>query len=249
MRIFDCILFNQEHDMLECRLLEIGDIVDKVIIVESAMTFMGKPKAHGMDLDRFYKWRNKIHYEVYEPDTLLRSWAAECEQRNHLFTALKRFAPEDKDVVTVADCDEIWSPNDIETLKSGWHGYVMKRLVMSAYWRLSDEHTMVAGPWGQRTGDAQSMRSNRYILPQLHSGWHVSWMGGPEWAANKMRSFSHQELMVENPEAFMTNNYQIGRSIRGEDLWEIDIDDSYPAYIRNMLAPDSWYLKRESRKY
>ena len=244
MRVFDCILFNQEHDMLECRLSEIGDVVDKIIIVESATTFMGQPKAHGIDLDRFYKWRDKIHYEIYEPDASLRSWSAETEQRNHLFTALRQFAPEAKDIVTVADCDEIWSPKDIETLKTGWHGYMMKRLVMSAYWRLSDEHTMVAGPWGSRTGDAQTMRSLRHQLHQIHSGWHVSWMGGPQWAADKMRSFSHQELMVENPDVFMAENYLVGRSIRGEDLWEVDIDDSYPAYIRQMRAPHSWYRKR-----
>ncbi|MFZ9907831.1 MAG: hypothetical protein ACO3FJ_09090, partial [Ilumatobacteraceae bacterium] len=54
MRIFDCILFNQEHDMLECRLSELGDVVDKMIIVESSTTFMGQPKPHGIDLDRFY---------------------------------------------------------------------------------------------------------------------------------------------------------------------------------------------------
>jgi len=244
MRVFDCILFNQEHDMLECRLSEIGDVVDKIIIVESATTFMGQPKAHGIDLDRFYKWRDKIHYEIYEPDASLRSWFAETEQRNHLFTALRQFAPEAEDIVTVADCDEIWSPNDIETLKTGWHGYMMKRLVMSAYWRLSDEHTMVAGPWGQRSGDAQSMRSARYKLPELRSGWHVSWMGGPEWAANKMRSFSHQELMVENPDAFMAENYRVGRSIRGEELIEVSMDDSWIPWISEGKAPLSWYRRR-----
>jgi len=244
MRVFDCILFNQEHDMLECRLSEIGDVVDKIIIVESATTFMGQPKAHGIDLDRFYKWRDKIHYEIYEPDASLRSWSAETEQRNHLFTALRQFAPEAEDIVTVADCDEIWSPNDIETLKTGWHGYMMKRLVMSAYWRLSDEHTMVAGPWGQRSGDAQSMRSARYKLPELRSGWHVSWMGGPEWAANKMRSFSHQELMVENPDAFMAENYRVGRSIRGEELIEVSMDDSWIPWISEGKAPLSWYRRR-----
>jgi len=244
MRVFDCILFNQEHDMLECRLSEIGDVVDKVIIVESATTFMGQPKAHGIDLDRFYKWRDKIHYEIYEPDASLRSWSAETEQRNHLFTALRQFAPEAEDIVTVADCDEIWSPNDIETLKTGWHGYMMKRLVMSTYWRLSDEHTMVAGPWGQRSGDAQSMRSARYKLPELRSGWHVSWMGGPEWAANKMRSFSHQELMVENPDVFMAENYRVGRSIRGEELIEVSMDDSWIPWISEGKAPLSWYRRR-----
>ena len=244
MRIFDCILFNQEHDMLECRLSEIGEVVDKVIIVESSTTFMGQPKPHGIDLDRLYKWRDKIHYETFEPNPHQLGWAAEHAQRDHLFVALQHFSPEAEDIVTVAACDEIWNPADIEILKEGWRGYLMKRLVMSAYWRLSDEHTMVAGPYGQRAGGAQHIRSNRERLPNLRSGWHVSWMGGPEWAANKMRSFSHQDLMVANPEEFMAENYQWGRSIRGEDLWEVGIGDDYPKYIREGLAPDSWYLRR-----
>ena len=244
MRVFDCILFNQEHDMLECRLSEIGDAVDKIIVVESTTTFMGQPKPYGIDLDRFYKWRNKIHYETYEPNPNQLGWAAEHAQRDHLFVALQQFSPEAEDIVTVADCDEIWNPTDINLLKLGWHGYIMQRMVMSAYWRLTDEITMVAGPYGQRTGGAQHMRSNRERLPNLNSGWHVSWMGGPEWAANKMRSFSHQDLMVADPDSFMAKNYQWGRSIRGEMLWEQGMNETYPAYIREGLAPESWYRRR-----
>ena len=244
MRVFDCILFNQEHDMLECRLSEIGDVIDKIIVVESTTTFMGQPKPHGIDLDRFYKWRDKIHYETYEPNPNQLGWAAEHAQRDHLFVALQQFSPEAEDIVTVADCDEIWNPTDINLLKLGWHGYIMQRMVMSAYWRLTDEITMVAGPYGQRTGGAQHMRSNRERLPNLNSGWHVSWMGGPEWAANKMRSFSHQDLMVADPDSFMAKNYQWGRSIRGEMLWEQGMNETYPAYIREGLAPESWYRRR-----
>ena len=230
--------------MLECRLSEIGDVIDKIIVVESTTTFMGQPKPHGIDLDRFYKWRDKIHYETYEPNPNQLGWAAEHAQRDHLFVALQQFSPEAEDIVTVADCDEIWNPTDINLLKLGWHGYIMQRMVMSAYWRLTDEITMVAGPYGQRTGGAQHMRSNRERLPNLNSGWHVSWMGGPEWAANKMRSFSHQDLMVADPDSFMAKNYQWGRSIRGEMLWEQGMNETYPAYIREGLAPESWYRRR-----
>ena len=244
MRVFDCILFNQEHDMLECRLSEIGDVIDKIIVVESTTTFMGQPKSHGIDLDRFYKWRDKIHYETYEPNPNQLGWAAEHAQRDHLFVALQQFSPEAEDIVTVADCDEIWNPADIDILKEGWRVYFMNRLVMSAFWRLTDEHTMVAGPYGQRAGGAQHIRSNRERLPNLNSGWHVSWMGGPEWAANKMRSFSHQDLMVDDPEGFMAENYRIGRSIRGETLWEVEMNETYPAYIQEGLAPESWYRRR-----
>ena len=245
MRVFDCILFNQEHDMLECRLSQIGDVIDKIIIVESTSTFMGQDKPYGIDLDRFYKWRDKIHYRLWNShEWLQEGWFTEHTQRRMLFNELEQFAPEANDIVTVADCDEIWDPADIDVLKEGWRGYLMKRLVMSAYWRLPDEHTMVAGPYGQRAGDAQHMRSNRERLPNLRSGWHVSWMGGPEWAANKMRSFSHQELMVDDPEAFMAENYRIGRSIRGEHLNEVEMDESWIPWIREGKAPLSWYRRR-----
>lgn len=244
MRVFDCIMFNQEHDMLECRLHEIGDAIDKIIVVESATTFMGQPKPYGLDLDRYYKWRDKIHYEIFTPHLALNGWAAEHAQRNHLFTVLQQFQPEAHDVVTVSDCDEIWNPQDVDLLATGWHSYVMRRLVMSIHWRYSDEYTMVAGPWGQRSGGAQHMRSNRERFPMLRSGWHVSWMGGPKWAAEKMRSFSHQELMVADPEAFMEENYRIGRTIRGETLWEIEVDDTYPRWIREGHAPKSWQNRR-----
>jgi len=55
---------------------------------------MGQPKPHGIDLDRLYKWRDKIHYETFEPNPYQLGWAAEHAQRDHLFVALQQFAPE-----------------------------------------------------------------------------------------------------------------------------------------------------------
>jgi beta-1,4-mannosyl-glycoprotein beta-1,4-N-acetylglucosaminyltransferase len=39
--VFDAILFSNEMDMLEIRLRELYDVVDKFVIVESDHTFTG----------------------------------------------------------------------------------------------------------------------------------------------------------------------------------------------------------------
>ena len=241
MRVFDLILYNQEADMLDVRISHLEDVVDKFIVLEGTKTFMGKPKSCG--LEQRHLDNPKVDYRVFDYDGAT-GWPAEWAQRNRLFDIVEEYEPADEDIVTVCDCDEIWNPYDIEALQFGWYGWVMKRTVMSAYWRLSDEYTAVGGPWGKRPGTAQQIRSNRYGLPTLRSGWHLSWMGGPEWAANKMREFCHQELMVENPEAFMEENYRVGRSIRGEPLVECDMDRDMPEWVQEGRAPQSWYRRR-----
>lgn len=241
MRTFDLVLYNQEADMLDVRISHLQDVVDKFIILEGRKTFMGNAKPCGVE--QRHLDNPKVDYRIFDYDGAT-GWPAEWAQRNRLFDIVEEYEPDDDDVVTVCDCDEIWHPRDLEALKFGWYGWVMKRTVMSVYWRLSDEYTAVGGPWGKRSGTAQQIRSNRYGLPTLRSGWHLSWMGGPEWAANKMRQFCHQELMVDDPEVFMEENYRVGRSIRGEDLVECYMDRDMPEWVQEGKAPQSWYRRR-----
>lgn len=242
MRVFDLIMYNQEADMLDVRLSHLGDVVDKFIIVEGNNTFQQNHKPVG--LAERHQNHPKISYHVFNYDGVP-GWPAEWAQRDSLFTYLRPYNPQPDDIVIVADCDEIWQPKDLDLLQFGWYGWVMKRTVMSMYWQLPEEHTAVGGPWGKRPGSAQACRGLRYGLPILRSGWHLSWMGGPEWAANKMREFCHQELMVQDPEGFMAENYRIGRSIRNEVLVEGSLEESMPQWIRDGKAPESWYRLRQ----
>jgi hypothetical protein len=238
------MLYNQEADMLDVRLSHLEDAVDKFIILEGESTFMGRRKKTG--LEPRHANHPKVVYRTFAHHGPW-GWAAEHAQRDHLFRIVEEFQPHEQDIVTVCDCDEIWDPEDIQTLAYGqWRAWVMKRTVMSVYWRLDDEFTAVGGPWGTRPVSAQQARSGRYSMPVLRSGWHLSWMGGPEWAANKMREFCHQELMVAEPEAFMEKNYTIGRSIRGEGLFEdAELDARLPKMILDGKAPASWYRTRQ----
>jgi len=53
--IVDSFLFGWELDMLECRLIELYDVVDKFYLIESSVTFQGssKPLIYKNNLDRF----------------------------------------------------------------------------------------------------------------------------------------------------------------------------------------------------
>ena len=66
-KVWDATLSNLEVDILEIRLRELWDVVDYFIIVESNLTFTGKPKdLHFCRLRDTtpFKWaRSKIIYE------------------------------------------------------------------------------------------------------------------------------------------------------------------------------------------
>jgi beta-1,4-mannosyl-glycoprotein beta-1,4-N-acetylglucosaminyltransferase len=42
--IYDCFMFCDELDLLEIRLHELADLVDKFVVVEGDLTLSGKPK-------------------------------------------------------------------------------------------------------------------------------------------------------------------------------------------------------------
>jgi beta-1,4-mannosyl-glycoprotein beta-1,4-N-acetylglucosaminyltransferase len=61
MRVFDGVLYNGEADVLECRLTELDQVVDKFVIVEGDKSFTGRAKERG-SRERFARWAEKIHY-------------------------------------------------------------------------------------------------------------------------------------------------------------------------------------------
>lgn len=58
--IYDCFLFCNELDVLEIRLNELNDVVDRLVLVESAHTFTKLPKP------LFFE-QNKLRFEKLLP--------------------------------------------------------------------------------------------------------------------------------------------------------------------------------------
>jgi beta-1,4-mannosyl-glycoprotein beta-1,4-N-acetylglucosaminyltransferase len=244
MRVFDGVLYNGEADVLECRLLELADTVDKFVIVEGDKTFTGKSRVRG-DRTRFESWAEKIHWVDFVTPTASNAWHVEAATRNQLFVEFARLGVSDVDVVTVCDADEIWSPSSVEQFGVGWHGMLMRHLVFSVFWEAPLELTAVAGPWGLRQADADVIRrQHRYSLPNIVSGWHVAWMGGPAWCAEKIRQFSHQEYNVGDLDARMAACFRDGVFIDGLRLSEVEVAADWPRWIREGRHPESWRWRR-----
>ena len=112
-RLVDTVLFHDELDMLECRLVEIGDLVDYVVIVEADVTFRGEPKPlwFAEHRDRFHHWADRIVHLVIddlpgldvEPDP----WVREDAQRDRTLRALADLDLAAHDIVLHGDVDEI----------------------------------------------------------------------------------------------------------------------------------------------
>ena len=62
MKIFDCFMYFNEDLILEIRLNELYNRVDKFIIVESSYTHSGKSKKYNFDFKKFAKFKEKIIY-------------------------------------------------------------------------------------------------------------------------------------------------------------------------------------------
>lgn len=106
--IYDCFPFLNEFEVLEIRLNELYDYVDKFVLIEATETFTGRPKPLYFEenKERFAKYLDKIiHVKVeghYETNSY---WARADFQRNHLMLALEGCHP--NDMIIFSDVDEM----------------------------------------------------------------------------------------------------------------------------------------------
>jgi len=119
MMLYDCFVFHHAFDLLEIRLREMGDSVDRFVLVEADQTQRGSPKPFYFDenRDRFAPWADKIiDLQVRFPDQLppalgvyknrrKKDWERENYQRNCISRALESCDPDD--LVLLSDVDEI----------------------------------------------------------------------------------------------------------------------------------------------
>lgn len=217
MKIYDCLLFFNELDLLELRLKTLNDDVDLFVLVESAQTFSGKPKPlyYEKNLARFEPWAHKIRHVVVPHIGTTNPWEREWGARNYMVHGLWDAQPED--LVFQSDCDEIWRPerkyeqldaaiaiyqqvhsyyslNTIRVPRVAWHG---TRRVKRKNW--------VSGQAIRQYGARQiSAAYHGDVLEPIEQaaiiedgGWHFSFLGDAEHARTKMKAFSHTEYSDE----------------------------------------------------
>ena len=242
-RCWDTFLFCDELDLLEARLIELDDAVYRHVLVESPQTHQGDPKPlhFAENRERFAPWADKIiHVAADLPEGTPKE--RENAQREAAWQGLEAYR--DGDVLIHGDVDEIPRADVVQD---------MENRVCAMRLHLLAVNLLDPGWWPGMTGAASrvrlnSMRDGRFAVPRkdviYDGGWHFSWLGGPAAVKQKVHSFMHPEYIPwvdEHAEQMWRDRLNPRREEGARRLLVVEIDDSFPKYMRERRGPEAWY--------
>lgn len=244
MRRIDAFLFRDELDLLECRLTELGSVMDAFVIVEGTRTHghnTPKPLVYQANAERFAAWADKIIYVIADdlPDSP-DPWKRENTQRDYIWQGLKRLDAQPDDIVFQSDVDEIPSAFAAKHVQPS--GYVVFEQTLYCF-AVDWQHPV---PWrgtvAARVADIGSMNEMRdarlkttTVLPD--AGWHLSWLGD---ADAKMDAFCHQEI-EDAWRPLLGDCRTRGIHVDGTKLIPVEVDATWPEYIAKAVCPPEWF--------
>ncbi len=253
--IYDCFIFFNELDLLEIRLNELNESVDKFVLVESTKTFTGKDKELYFEKNKhlFEKYLDKIiHIVVDDFEEGMSAWDREIHQRNSIKRGLSDCKP--SDVIIISDVDEIINPQTLDRVKNKPGIKVLEQKLYYYYLNCinANEPYWLRGPrvlfFEDYTKTADEIRNTDGELIK-NGGWHFTYLGGTEAIIRKIQSFSHQEYNNDyytNPEK-IESDILSGKDIfeRGYDYKIVNVDKSFPSYLlKNKDKYDNLILKK-----
>jgi hypothetical protein len=244
--IYDCLILHDELDLLELRLRELDEVVDRFVVVEATETFRGQPKPLHLaeSGERFASWRGRVsHVATGLPGA--DPWERETWQRDAILAGLHDARPDD--LVVISDVDEIPRPSTLAAVANG--DRVPVRLLTSLrYYHLDLEvlHEKVHQPVVVRYGDLASPQQARVAeYPGVPGGgWHASFLGGVEAIQRKLRSYAHSEheALADQPTEIAACIQQ-GRDLFGRGFTMRPTQDlpehawRFPHLLRSTVAP------------
>jgi hypothetical protein len=81
--------------------------------------------------------------------------------------------------------------------------------------------------------------------PLPGAGWHFTWLGGRDATLKKLGSFCHPEIADRTLVGIESDRYyRDGEHVDGRKQRPIDVDDTFPRWIRDGHAPASWFRPR-----
>lgn len=238
-KIYDCFTFFNELDVLEIRLNELYDKVDKFVLVESTKTFNGKnkPLYFEKNRERFKKYSDKIVYLKFIPDkNKISKEEFYKSQTNYLMTALKD--AKDNDIILISDVDEIFSERKFDQFTNliNEHNHNLVRGEIRNFefflnrWDPNKPFIdkLIAVKYSYlKNSTPFEIKEKTYIQAPLvrDSGWHFSSMGWLDKVTEKQKVFDRTVL---------TNSKKINaRNLLREARSKIYcfIDEEYPKFV------------------
>lgn len=205
--VYDCFLFFNELDILEIRLNELYNSIDKFVLVESEETFMGseKPLYYDKNKARFEKFSDKIIHIIIKERFVNTGnpWIIEEFQRNQIMQGLVDCSPDD--IILISDVDEIPKrdkiPEIIEMVKTGKYPLhcvqPIFRFYLNALELTSNWTGTCASTYKYLQGTTPNIfrheRKTKDYFVIHNSGWHFTSQGGMQCYREKLESFSHPE--------------------------------------------------------
>ncbi len=267
--VIDSFMVNDELNMLQCRLEELGDTVDYFVAVEADVDHQDHPKPFHLteNLGRFSQWADKLIVVQAKGlptiDEAPDPWARELGQREHVWTGLEQIGAGPNDVILHGDIDEIPTAVAARNIRPrgflalgqrahfwscrwlyppGWQGTVATTVghLSMMRERLREKYE----PRAQYEGAFASMRNARNAAPCLpDAGWHLSWLGGADRAMQKVGSFCHPEVEERIVAGLASDKFlQEGVHVDGVQMVRCEVDSTFPRYVFEGRCPPSWLL-------
>lgn len=237
-KVYDCVLFFNEPELLEIRLHELYDHVDKFVVVESIEGFQGKLKPLYYEENKFLfkKFEDKIiHVPLRTRYSTSDPWERKTYQRNQIMQGLTQCRPHD--IVLFSDMDEVIRASKIPEIKNalmkGGVDIVGTNLKKYAYFLNRFERMApgtVATTYGYLKNETtpqhlRHKKSRAHLIDD--AGWHFVHLGGLQRVLSKIEASTYANKISneqKDPD-FLQQEMQKG-------VFE-EIDETFPKFIRD----------------
>jgi len=246
--VYDTFMFFNELDLLEIRMEELWDIVDKFVITEATTTHRGNPKRliFSENKERFKKYDEKIIHFVVDDlgHDSNNPWVAEGNQRDYFATQM---VFSDNDIIIIGDVDEIPKGSTlkrslprtldedgirilVQAVRYYYVNYVSNRRWLGTLVTYASKLKGTT-PTKLRTWMHGGQCSIRHLYD---GGWHFSYIAEPSVIKEKIRSFAHDEYDKEEIHSIehITQCINDGIDVFGRGMkFEVSNDGDLPRYL------------------
>lgn len=218
--IYDCFLFFNEISILDIRLNELYEVIDKFIIIECTKSFSGqkKPLYYNDNKHLFKKFHDKIIHIILDkeiPDIKNNDrWKLEYDTRNYIKNVLINYNVHDEDIIIFSDVDEILYRKNVYKIKFYLNKYeiILSHLIEIKYFlnnktkkefignicikykNLKSPQELRSLYCGHNTYDHMQKFTDSNIHVFKNAGLHLGTLGGFLMQKYKVQNFSHIEL-------------------------------------------------------